>query len=587
MSDDTIPELTPEQQASQVTEQQTEDSARIESVFGATDAYQRMTAVMDDIGFGIRGSLFGRTDFEGVDLNAMLDLLEGSNPSDLENAGKELGKARDALNAAAQELDDYVKRVHWEGESGGEFRRYGTELAKYAWSLGSFANSVSTQMEVASTGLTSVRSAKPPRDGRLVRKRVEDFAMPERRADNPEYAEAVRVEEHRQEAINQMNRLASFYAVSEESLSAQEPPRMPKMLQADVPRPIGGARDAAAGAGPSGAEAPGTVAQHSDRNQARGHGVDGVLRPEVPGATSVALERNTSMEIDSATALQVAPTTSPAPSTPTATGASGTPSGVVGSLPPSFGAPVRNSTPRVGTSGIPRAGGGAGANTLGRPVTPGGSASSGRAGAVGRAGVFGATPAGSGGQGVAGRTSSPTASGAAPGRAGATGATGRHGEAAGRQAVSGRNGAGLPGGSSSPGARTGRGDGVVGGTPQRSAAGSSGARIPRGTVIGVEGPVPGNSSAGRSPQAGVAGATSGTAPQRRTSRGTQGGNDVMGAPRDGAQPLRPGGASGGVGQRRSRERNGERAESSRPDYLTEDEETWTARRRGAVPPVVD
>ncbi|GBQ01407.1 hypothetical protein SSP531S_28410 [Streptomyces spongiicola] len=586
MIDDNNPELTPEQQASQVTEQQTEDSDRIESVFGATDSYQRMTAVMDDTAFGIRGGLFGRTDFEGADLNAMLDLLEASNPSDLENAGKELGKARDALNAAAQELDDYVKRVHWEGESGREFRRYGTELAKYAWSLGSFANSVSTQMEVAGTGLTSVRGAKPPRDGRLVRRRVEDFAAPERRADNPEYAEAMRVEEHRQEAINQMNRLASFYAVSEESLSAQEPPRMPKMLQADVPRPTGGARGAAAGTGASVAEASGAVAQHPGRDQAHRQGADAATRADVPGSASTALERSTSMEIDSATAPQAAPTASRAPSTPTATAASGTPSGLVGSLPPSFGAPVRNSSPRVGTSVTPRAGGGAGASIHGRSVTPGGGASAGRVGAVGRAGVFGATPAGSDGQGVAGRASSPTASGTAPGRSGATGATGSQGEAAGRQAVPGRYGAGLPAGSPSPGARAGRVDGVVGGTPQRSAAGSSGARIPRGTVIGVDGPGPGRSSAGRTPP-GVVGAISGNTPQRRTGRGTPSGSEVEGTPRDGARPLRPSGPSSDPGQRRPRERDGESAGSSRPDYLAEDKETWTARRRGAVPPVVE
>ncbi|MCP9962374.1 hypothetical protein LUX05_15170 [Streptomyces somaliensis] len=27
--------------------------------------------------------------------------------------------------------------------------------------------------------------------------------------------------------------------------------------------------------------------------------------------------------------------------------------------------------------------------------------------------------------------------------------------------------------------------------------------------------------------------------------------------------------------------------SERPDFLVEDEETWAARRRGAVPPVID
>ncbi|MEU2262840.1 hypothetical protein ABZ557_21750 [Streptomyces sp. NPDC019645] len=587
MSDDKQPELTPEQQAIEVTEQQTDDSAQIETIFGATDAYQRVTAMMDDIGFGSRGSLFGKTSFEGADLNAMLDLLDQSNPSDLENAGRELGKARDALNAAAQELDDYVKSVEWEGESGKEFRRYGTELAKYAWGLGTFANKVSTQMEVASTGLTSVRNAKPPRDGRIVRKKAEDFALPERRADNPEYAEAVKVEENRQEAINQMNRLASFYAVSEESLAAQEPPSMPKTLQADVPRPSGHTRDAASGVGASGAEASGTVAQQPDRHQVQEHGTAGVAGPGALGKSPVAPDWNTSMEIDSVTAPPAPPAASPAPSTPTATGGPGTPTGPVGPMVPSFGGPGQNNMVRAtGTSGVPRAGGGSGGSAVGRPPAGGSGTPTGRAGAAGRTGVFGAAPAASGNQGVAGRASGPMGTGSASGRAGVTGGSG-HGAVAGRQGAVGQSGMGRNAHAPSPGARAGRADGIVGGTPQRSTAGSSGARIPRGNVIGAEGTGAGRASAARPTQSGVIGAP-GNAPQRSVSKGTLGTNGVVGTPRNDSQAGRPsnGAPRGGAGQRQAGDEERDRRRA-RPDYLTEDDETWTTRRRGAVPPVID
>lgn len=589
MSDDKQPELTPEQQAAEVNEQQTDDSAQIETVFGATDAYQRMTALMDDIGIGSRGSLFGKTSFEGADLNAMLDLLDQANPSDLENAGRELGKARDALNAAAQELDDYVKSVHWEGESGREFRRYGTELAKYAWGLGTFANKVSTQMEVASTGLTSVRNSKPPRDGRLVRKKAEDFALPERRADNPEYAEAVKVEEDRQEAINQMNRLASFYAVSEESLAAQEPPPMPKMLQADVPRPSGYKRDATSGVGVAGGETSGAVAHQPDRHQVHEHGTGTGTGPDALGKAPLAPDRNTSMEIDSVAAPPVPPTASPAPSTPTATGTPGTPTSPVGPMAPSFRGPGQNNMAwATGTSGVPRTGGGPGANAVGRPAAGGSSGPAGRAGATGKAGVFSPTPAGSGSQGMAGRASGPTGTGSASGRAGVTGGSGQ-GPVVGGQGAAGQYGTARPGHTPSPGTRTGRGDGIVGGTPQRSAAGSSAARVPRGNVIGAEGAVrPGRTSAARPTQAGVIGAAPGNAPQRSTSKGTPGTNGVVGTPRNGSQAVRPtnGTPAGRAGQRQpgDAERESRRA---RPEYLTEDDETWTQRRRGAVPPVVD
>ncbi|MCZ7457649.1 hypothetical protein [Streptomyces sp. WMMC940] len=581
MSDDKQPEFTPEQQATEVSEQQTEDSAQIETVFGATDAYQRMTALMDDIGFGSRGSLFGKTSFEGADLNAMLDLLDHSNPSDLENAGKELGKARDALNSAAQELDDYVKSVEWEGESGREFRRYGTELAKYAWGLGTFANKVSTQMEVASTGLTSVRNAKPPRDGRLVRKKAEDFALPERRPDNPEYAEAVKVEENRQEAINQMNRLASFYAVSEESLATQEPPNMPQMLKADVPRPREGGlwNDPAGG---SGGEASGAAGHSASLHQVVSGGATGTSEKEVLGVSPSVPDRSTSMEIDSVAAPPAPPASAPSASAPPAAAGPGTPPGPpVAPLASSFGS-AKNTVPRAtGTSGVIRTGSGPAAHAVGRPNASGGSTpAAGRAGAAGRPGAApGGAHASAGIQGPFGRASGPMGAGSATGRAGAAAVPGQA-PPTGRQGVVGQHAAGRTGQAPSSGARAGRADGIVGGTPQRSSAGTSGSGIPRGTVIGADGSAVGRTSAARPSQSGVIGASTGSATQRPTSKGTPSANGVVGTPRN--APL-----VGGSGQRQGRDQDRERNASARPDYLSEDEQTWSSQRRGAVPPVID
>ncbi|MFD8962186.1 hypothetical protein ACFV0W_35885, partial [Streptomyces anulatus] len=44
---------------------------------------------------------------------------------------------------------------------------------------------------------------------------------------------------------------------------------------------------------------------------------------------------------------------------------------------------------------------------------------------------------------------------------------------------------------------------------------------------------------------------------------------------------------GPAGRRNSGRQEEDDNGSTRPDYLTEDEETWNAGRRGAVPPVVD
>ncbi|MFD7226118.1 hypothetical protein ACFV9P_34735 [Streptomyces sp. NPDC059892] len=562
MSGEKQPELTPEQQ-------QAQDSALIQGQFAATDAFETVAAMMEGFGFGGSGpgGFFGKTSFEGAQLNAMLDLVEASNPSDLEDAGEALIAAKDALNKAAEELNDYVMSVEWKGESGTEFRRFGGDLAKHAWALGTFANAAGTQMRVASTGLTSVRNSAPPRDGRAVPKKVEDFPLPERTDDNPEYVKAVKVEKDRQEAINQMNRLASFYAVSEESLAAQEPPKFPGMLKANVPRAgdvYSGSAAGTAGAntGLSGAEAPQSISARTDLGDS-----DGPPRTQALGTVTPAPVPDTSMQIDTVTAPP-APTTSP--SVTPVISPTGTPSPSGGPVPPvapGLVNPVRGGTSRgSGPTGTARAGG----PPLGRATQTG--ASGDRSPAGGRSGATGGGPP-AGRAGAPGQT--PTA-----GRAGTTG-----------QPAAGRAGTG---GGTAP--RAGRTSGIVGGTPQqRSTSGSSGSRIPRGTVIGSGGTSAGRPPAGRVGQSGVIGANSNGAP-RPGGRGTASSNGVVGTPRGGAAGSRPGaggftqGGAGlvrGSGRNQPRDEEQERTGSERPDYLTEDEETWAARRRGAVPPVIE
>ncbi|MFE9883402.1 hypothetical protein [Streptomyces scopuliridis] len=567
MSGETQPELTPEQQ-------QAQDSALIQGQFSATDAFERVTAMMDGIGFGSRspGGLFGKTSFEGAQLNAMLDLVENSMPSDLEDAGDALVEAKTALNKAAEELRDYVTSVEWKGESGTEFRRFGVELASHASALATFANAAGTQMKVASTGLTSVRNSAPPRDGRALPKKVEDFPLPERTDDNPEYVKAVKVEKDRQEAINQMNRLASFYAVSEESLAGQESPTFPGMLKANVPQPINDvagkpASDVARSAAESSATAsPQSVAGRPDAGYA-----GGPSRTEALDAVTPVPVPDTSMQIDTV-AAPPAPTTGP--SVTPVPSPTGTPSPSGGPFPPV--APGLVNTARSGTSrasgpsGTPRAGGPTAGKASPTGATGDRSSAAGRSAATGRQGVTGGGPP--------------------AGRAGAPGQT-----PTGRPGTTGQPAAGRAGTGGGTGSRAGRTSGIVGGTPQRSTSGSSGSRIPRGTVIGSGGTSTGRPPTGRAGQPGVIGANPNGAP-RPGGRGTASSNGVVGTPRGGAPGSRPGAAGftqGGAGLVRGSGRNQpkdeeqERTGSERPDYLTEDEETWAARRRGAVPPVIE
>ncbi|MEV6316479.1 hypothetical protein [Streptomyces sp. NPDC051776] len=589
MTDEKKPELAPEENARLYEQQQRAARDGVVAQFGATDAVETSATLMDRIGFGGGsgpGGFRGRTDFENHKLNAMLDLLEDSKPSDLEQAGEALEKATTELNKAAKELDDYVSKVEWKGEAAEEFRRFGKALAQHAWDIGTFANTAGAQMKVASTGLSSVINSRPrKRDDRADQKRPEDFPPSERKQDNPEYAKAVRVEADRQEAINQMNRLASFYAVSEETLAAQEPPNFPKSLKANVPQPSSAGPTSRATS--ASADSSSDVAGHEFTEHAHVGDTSGAPGTESQGAMPSVPERNASMQIDSV-ATPPAATTGATPA-PTTTGVSGPTNNQAPPITSPFINPVQGGAPRpTNTSGVSRVGG---SRPVGRTQNAGSSSPT-----AGRAGATGGTSPTAGRSGAPVGRARTVGSGPTAGRVGPVGAAGQtpiggRPVAAG-QSATGRAGTGAP---ATPSA--GRVGGVVGGTPQRAAANPSGSRIPRGTVIGAEGATPGRAQSARPSQAGVIGANSAAGTPRNTGRGTPSTNGVVGTPRGGSAGPRPGsgaftaGGSGLVGGRRGRgqseDKEHEITNSARPDYLTEDEETWAVRRRGTVPPVVD
>lgn len=566
MSDDKQPELTP-------AEQQQEDKERVQGQLVVTDVTRQMQDVMEVFGFGSGGSS-GRTSFEGHELNAMIDLIENSNPEHLEEAGQALLKARTSMKEAAGELKGFIEGVEWEGESGTAFRDWGRGLVAHAEKLGDFAEVAGTQITVAGTGLASVRNSLPPRDSRLVRKSPEDIESPARIEENPEYAAALKVEKDRQEAINQANRLASYYAVSEETLAAQEPPRFEKKLDVAMPRPSQDKGGGESGSSSSVSESPGNV----DSGNVAHHAVVGSPGSsasdqgfETPVAVAPVPERGVSTEIDSVATPPAPVTTSPTTPPGPTTGPAGPGGGQNLPLANGFVNPLTNSSrgPQTPT-GAPRAVGQAGGNAR-----------------------TGSGPASNS------RTTGPQVGRPSPmngGTSSARGVTGPQSPTAGRSGVTGGRptsvGHASTSGTSAP--RAGR-SGIVGGTPQRSAPGTTGGTRggSRGTVIGTGGASRPGGQAGGVGQRGVVG--SANAP-RPAGRGTPSANGVVGTPRGG--PARPGAGAKGftaggaglvrgpAGRKDSREEDQDDG-TPRPDYLTEDRETWEAGRRGVAPPVIE
>ncbi|MFD8422870.1 hypothetical protein [Streptomyces sp. NPDC059466] len=526
------------------------DLEHVNQQVGVIDATTAVSEMLNHtfLGGGVR--FFGKTDFEGHELNTMVDMVESANPEHLETAGKALWDARDAINDAAEELSGHIGRVDWDGEAGSAFRTWGGNLVTHARDLATFAEVAGTQITAAATGLASVRKSMPPRDARLSPKKVADIPAPKRVEGNHEYTAAVTAENHRQEAINQMNRLSSFYAVSEETLAAQQPPVFEPMPRVGVPKPDpgffhGGGENGGPGGAPLRAKSePGSV-HHSTADTL----VETRHPADIPhSAKSVDdpisyPDSHVGTEIDSVGTLPQDTAHHVTAVPPSVTGPGGGPAGTVpvigtGSAPPAFGGPVGR---------IPGSGGANGArpplSTQGRVGTnpggtPGKTAGRGPVGQVGRA----ATTGQAGARGVG------SATGRSPmGRSVTGGMPRTGGTAAGR---AGNVPGGRPGGTGA--ASTGRAGGVVGGKPSTAATpGKPSSRLPRGTVVGGKGAAESPASGDRLGQRGVIGApnqTRGAGPGQTPRRSTSNPDGVVGAPRGRTSGAKNKGfTSGGTG----------------------------------------
>ncbi|MEU6406880.1 hypothetical protein [Streptomyces sp. NPDC046985] len=520
------------------------------------------------------------TDFGGtrLGLNQLLDLVEQTDPGDVESSGKALWDARNAIKAAAEELSGHIDRVHWVGESGDAFREWGASLVGKAHQLSDFAGGAGDQLSAAAVGLSSVRGAMPPRDTQTNRKRPHEFSAAEKTADKDGYAAAVRVEKDRQEAINQMNRLASYYAVSNEQLAAErsKAPRFDAMPDVGVPRPVQGKRDASQGPpehgtsrADGGTAATGRHASIAPPPHAGAHDrVDGlVYAPHDSGHTAphgsghtaphvVPADSPVGTAVDSVGTLPTSPTTAThthVPPTPVSGPADTFESGPMG--------PFANGAPGGGSGAAGRfrtPGFGPGRTGLSDPSEPGQGRTSfrGPVNQVGRSTSIGRSLS---------NESTPSSSFA---EREVTGGASRPG------------GAAAPRGAARPTTGAGRSDGVVGGRPTAAGKQSArtGSRLPRGTVVGAE-EAESRPASGRPATRGVLGTPQ--SPQRpggaASQRGVEEADGVTGRPTartSAARAERNGmtrGGAGLTGGRGSEKKNGEKRNSEKKNSKKSEE----------------
>ncbi|MEV5725736.1 hypothetical protein AB0N50_07955 [Streptomyces pharetrae] len=543
-------------------------------------------------------AVFGSTDFaaKNLDLNEMIELVEQTDPEDLESSGNALLDARTAIADAATTLSSDFAGVPWVGEAGEAFRRWGERLVKGTTELSEFAGKAGDQLVAASMGLASVRKAMPARDPKNL-KRPENFTDAEKAAKKDDYDAAVKVEKDRQEAINQMNRLASYYAVSSQQLAAlqEKPPTFGEVPTAGMPKPSRTAGfDSGAGAhGSAGERSVAGPARHAPvesagRTEVQGS-VDRTIPPTIPDGKVEYPDDAVGTNIDSVGTLP--PTTTTPPVTGHTPPVNGTPPMTGGQSGPyeNYAPSVPNRTPgraTGGTSGprLPATAQGRTQPGLANPVT-GRSTGPGATNQLGRPTATG-QPVARG-----------TGSGAKPfpmGPSGVSGGTPRPGGTAAPRAASG------------PATGAGRANGVVGGrpTPPGGAAAKSGPRIPRGTVIGSAPTSNARPATGGPGQRGVFGAPSqasarpGAGAGSASRGGTTGGSKPVTASPTGrnsaVQAERNGMTRGGAGLARKaggKDKAGderEARETQSPDRVAEGEETHRPNQsRRDVPPVVN
>ncbi|GGW81457.1 hypothetical protein GCM10010503_68530 [Streptomyces lucensis JCM 4490] len=565
-----------------------------------------------------RGTPFGSTQFDDTDLNAMIDLVEHANPEHLEMAGKALWDARDAVSTASSDLHKNIQKVlaDWEGEGAKQFHTWTQALLIYTKELETYAHNAGTHISTAATGLASVRKSMPPRDTRPAAEQKLPSKLPKAKQvdSNPDYVLAKKVEKDRQDAINQMVRLGSYYSVAATGLQTNPEPKPIKAIpDVGVVKPVTRSEDRRPYESGTGTSNPRAAIREG---VAGGHGttptphrtvVTGgdmpplkeVHEPSAPSGHDVGTEINTTTTLPPQ--APAAPPTSPVPTLPTTAGGGGqTPPMPPGPMAPPV-APTAGRNPGYGPTGrLPVTAQG----RTGPLGTGGGRVPQGPTAQPGRAVSGGRVPQGPGGQ--TGRS--------VPGGRVPQGPTGQPARATGRTTPTGQPGARGPvqsgrtplgravtGGTSkttnTPGGRTGvtgptapTRNGVVGGKPVtgRTPGGTPGPRVPRGTVVGAEKPASSMPQKGALGQRGVVGtptanAESGAGQAVLRSAGNPEG--VIGSARSSAKGSDSSGA--GIGRGAVGNRQGANGGAGRKVGAAEKEQSRPTQQRREVPKTSD
>ncbi|MFK8906445.1 hypothetical protein [Streptomyces sp. YS-3] len=452
-------------------------------------------------------------EFEGMSLEALHAMLASAKPTELTGAAEALAAAAPDIADIARDLRYYMEQVKWHGAGGDAFREWGRGMVSQTLVLSEYAGVVGEEMARAGQALTEAKAALPPADGMC-------YADPEK-----EKARLKALGPKTNEAINQLNRLSSYYDASRDRISAQPEPKFAPLPGGPGTDSLDERRYSGSGSG-SASGSTGGAGGHTTAAVTGTHGSSTAGTTNSPSHTSVAStftphESPSRTAIDSVT-MTPPPETTARPTVPT------------GPVPVQAQPPVLTPPPVMpGPLG-----------KIGTQPTPG----------VTRVGVPGEGPAG--GRAVG----NPRG----PGIARPSGLPGT---------TRGITAEGITGGRPIP--TTGRGSTPR--LPMGTVVGEerAGTGMGRGPMGGGMGHGPGGAPRGATGMGGrrLASEPGGTVGAPRASLGGRG-------------EFTPGGTGLVNGNKRGTDRR-RSTSSEAPDYLVEDEETWAMDHRKVVPPVVD
>lgn len=226
---------------------------------------------------------YNTSDFEHASYQDMLNMVRGVNAAEIISRGTALVDAQTEIEKIGTELKEHVGRTTWKGKGGDAFREWGNDFALETLKLADYAGNAGSALQTAGQALSEV--------AKVIQGHPNAVQMCYADAEK-EKARLAAVETARNEAIPQMNKLASYYLMAQQSISSQEEPNFKPLPSEVVPDSSydGGKTRYGAPGSYSGSTGSGTGAQNGSTSTVDHHYTtvrpDGVT-PSSPDGTPV------------------------------------------------------------------------------------------------------------------------------------------------------------------------------------------------------------------------------------------------------------------------------------------------------------